>query len=74
MGFGPFTYNFGSSLAMHCRGRVLLDVRSNSTPKSNLFGCCFAISFFFLAGDKPWRFYERFCRAHKLFRFAPYVD
>ena len=75
MGFGPFTYEFLIPVLL-CASAVGFFWMFGLVPpqRAIYLVVVFAIAFFLLAGSKPWRFYERFCRARKLFRVAPYTD
>ncbi len=75
MGVGPFPYTFVLPVLFFSIGIAffwMIGFISDRWAAFLVFA--FMLAFFVLAGKKPWRFYELFCRPRKLFRFAPYID
>lgn len=75
LGVGPFPYSyikpvvaFGTLIAFGWMFGLVSD------RLAIFLFFVFCIAFFLLTGNKPWRFYERFCRPRLLVRQAPRVD
>lgn len=75
MGIGPFPYSFIIPVVFFIAAVAFAWMFGWVSEQTSIFLVfAFCLCFFLLAGDKPWRLYERFYKARKLFRIVPYVD
>lgn len=75
MGVGPFPYSFVVPVIFFSVGIAFVWMLGLISPQISVFLVfAFMLSFFLLAGKKPWRLYEKFHQARRLVRVAPRVD